>query len=823
MFSVSGGDDTRGKAVFIVTIVTLVATTVFVGARLVSRFGVLQHGSADDWSIIFAWLIAFGLSFSIIYGTVNGLGRHDADIPDLWRERLQQVEYAFTVLYNPALMVTKTSILIFYLRVAKTTEKLLKVASYITLVIANTAGIAFTLLFAFRCHPVSAAYSPLRSGKCISIVTLFLCSAPINIITDVAILVLPIPVLTRLRLPQRQKTILVFTFALGIFVTIVDVVRIYYLQQAAQIQDQARVGSGDDFSYNASLALMWSAVEVNVGIICACIPTLKPLIDRILPFFTAASHDSQLLLSAHSALPTRLSSIAYTADRMQSLVEHEMSMMAPPASLNVAHSRTMSSHVTDTSIYFGFVRMKRPNSMLKTKGKESFKYCTMVTILFFLKGFSYTIINAAIPAVAHQSTSQIRGLAAAYWGAYFFGPLTVGQWVLRNSGFKVTFVCGLCIYGTGALMFWPSAVLTSFPGFVISNFVVGFGLAVLETAGNTFLALCGPPRHAEYRLLLAQGVNSVGLFLSRLLSQKALFASVLDRPSLINVQWAYLTIALFTVILALFFYYMPLPEAGDTDLQLQSDDIGVYPDTPSIFTPRIPLIYLTLALAVFAQFSYTAAQECLSAGFDSLLTVLSIPNTSTPLTLSSENYGLVRHTTFALGRFIFAPLCLIFPPRTLLFLSFGGCIIFSALTTTLHMNINGLAGLIIVTFFLEGPIWPIIFAISLRGMGKRTKLAGALITAAASGAAPFPFVMWGIQQVPRKTVQYSFSVIVALFAFGTIYPIYLNLVPMARKQVDPVTLSSTEDRPFVHGFRPTDRRPDPGIRRLSKHLNGVIV
>jgi hypothetical protein len=58
MFSVSGGDS-RGEAVFIVTIVTLVATTVFVGARLVSRFGVLQHGSADDWSIIFAW-VSFG-------------------------------------------------------------------------------------------------------------------------------------------------------------------------------------------------------------------------------------------------------------------------------------------------------------------------------------------------------------------------------------------------------------------------------------------------------------------------------------------------------------------------------------------------------------------------------------------------------------------------------------------------------------------------------------------------------------------------------------------------------------------------------------------
>jgi fucose permease len=268
---------------------------------------------------------------------------------------------------------------------------------------------------------------------------------------------------------------------------------------------------------------------------------------------------------------------------------------------------------------------------------------------------------------------------------------------------------------------------------------------------------------------------------------------------------------------------MPLPEARDGDLQLQSDYIGVYYDTPSIITPRIPFIYLILALAVFAQFSYTTVQECLSTGFDSLLIILSIPNTSTTLTLLSENYVFVTHAAFALGRFIFAPLCLIFPPRTLLLLSFGGYIIFSALTTTLYINIDRLAGLIIVLFFFEGPIWPIIFAISLRRIGKRTKLAGALITTAASGGGLFPFVMWDIQQVSHKTAQYSFIIIVALFAFRAVYPIYLNLEPMARKQVNPVTLSSLEDRQIVHRFWPTDRRSDPSIRRLNKHINAVIV
>jgi fucose permease len=250
-----------------------------------------------------------------------------------------------------------------------------------------------------------------------------------------------------------------------------------------------------------------------------------------------------------------------------------------------------------------------------------------------------------------------------------------------------------------------------------------------------------------------------------------------------------------------FFYYLPLPEASNTDLQLQCDDLGISPSTPSILSPHLPLIYLTLALAVFAQFLYVAAQECMAAWFSILLTTLSTPYTSTPLTLSINNYTLVSLTTFAIARFIFGSLCLIFPPRILLLVTFCGGILVSALTTALHINVNALAAPALMFFFFEGPAWPLIFAIGLRGMGRNTKLAAAFLTASAGGGGLFPFAMWGVQNVSHKTVQYSFCVIVALFAFGAIFPLYLNLVPRARHQVDPanfiepISRRATETQP----------------------------
>ena len=748
-------------------------------------------------------------------------------------------------------MATKTSILIFYLRIARDTQKLLRIASYITLAIVNIAGFILTFLNAFQCSPVSAAYSPVSTGHCMSIVTIYLCQAPVNIITDLAILVLPIPVLTGMRLPQRQKTVLIFTFTLGIFVAIIDVVRIYYLQQAADNQTltHSRIGTGVDFSYNVSTALMWSAVEVNVGIICACIPTLKPLIHRIRPSMLVDRHRSgsdkcrTAFFDSHAASGANgrsheLSSISSHVPRIKPLPHHQQGMhledamdqmtflTATGTDAGIGRTQSTPTQGTDQTVYFGFIDMNRPRSMLRVRGREAFIYCTVVTTLFFLWGFSYGLLNslnAQISMVAHQSDSQTLGLTTAYFGAYFFGPLTVGQWVLRHGGFKATFICGLCIYGTGTLMFWPSAVLTSFPGFIICNFVVGFGLSILETAANPFIALCGPAKYAEYRLLLAQGVQAVGSVLSQILAERALFTSIVNDPTLIDVQWTYLAVALFTVLLALFFYYMPLPEASDIDLQLQSDDIGVYLTTPSILGPGIPLIYLTLALAVFAQFLYVAAQESMSAWFGVLLSMLAAPNTSTPLTLSLDSYSSLSHTTFALGRFIFAPLCLIIPPRILLLVTVVGGIISITLTMTLQINVNALATPALVFFFFEGPAWPLIFAIGLRGMGKRTKLAAACITASASGGGPFPFVQLGVIDLAHRSIQYSFCVIVALFAGMTIFPLYLNFVPAARHQVDPIEHSSLGDEGQLRNGRgPANGRPETLSRRMSRSFKAVI-
>ena len=131
-------------------------------------------------------------------------------------------------------MTLKTSILMFYLFLSKT-NKIFRWAIFATIVVVNAAGTALTMVNIFQCDPVSAAISFPADGdaKCFSIVTIYLSSAPVNLITDIAIFFLPLPILTQLRLPRKQKLILIITFSFGFFTAVVDVIRVAYLQSAA--------------------------------------------------------------------------------------------------------------------------------------------------------------------------------------------------------------------------------------------------------------------------------------------------------------------------------------------------------------------------------------------------------------------------------------------------------------------------------------------------------------------------------------------------------------------------------------------------------------
>lgn len=122
-------------------------------------------------------------------------------------------------------MAAKSSILVFYLNLTQGTKRFRR-ANYITLFVVNAGGLTLTIFAVLDCIPLGT------KEHCTEVFTLALASSPLNIVTDVTILFLPIPLLTRMRIPWRQKVVLLITFSAGISVIVVDVIRIAFLQNA---------------------------------------------------------------------------------------------------------------------------------------------------------------------------------------------------------------------------------------------------------------------------------------------------------------------------------------------------------------------------------------------------------------------------------------------------------------------------------------------------------------------------------------------------------------------------------------------------------------
>jgi fucose permease len=588
---------------------------------------------------------------------------------------------------------------------------------------------------------------------------------------------------------------------------------------------------------------MWSAVEVNTGIICACVPSLKPLAARVLPRMIKGSADT----SPHGrssitntgiaerptvpradtapAAPLEIQSVSRMAPRshtdqgptpntlqstnIQSEESLEMTdFLTRSGPSDDTESTTVTSDASpplDVTTFYDFVNVKNPKSMLAMSNKESVPPVALTTILFFLWGIGYgflDILNNQFTLIDGIDTWGSLGLHAAYYGGYLVSPLTVGRFILKKWGFKSSFIAGLFIYACGALIFWPSAVLASFPAFILSNFVVGCGFGVLEMAADPFIALCGPLENAEIRLNLSQGIQATASILSSILAEKLAFRSVETAAGLVRVQWTYLAIALFVLLLAAAFYYLPIPEATDGDLQELSDRRK---DDISARVLGIPVVWLTFGLAAFSQFWYVSCQEVLVLSFGQYVQQ-QLPQGRDGL--QGYDFLSIGRGLFAAGRFLAAFANIFIKPRWILLVSYIGLIVFAVLAKELH----GMAGVAIgmMLFFWESGVFSITLAISLRGMGRHTKTASAIMATAIGGGTGYPFFQELASVRNNNNVASSYVVLVAGYAAASIFPLYLMLVPAAKKQVDPVLNDSLYRRTPLRGQRSRNGRSRAG-------------
>ncbi|KAF1974221.1 hypothetical protein BU23DRAFT_532214 [Bimuria novae-zelandiae CBS 107.79] len=216
----------------------------------------------EDLWIIAAAALAMGGIIASSYAVEYGLGKRLNVLTDTSLEDIQKALYAATIIYVATIGISKLSIAIFLARLACTPVH----KTFVTIMYAVISCwiFVFTVEVIFQC----ALPQPLGAfrGKCIAILPFGVIWTIIDILTDVAMILLPFHVICKLHLPTRKRAVIISVFALRMLLILLSIARIIALARALQ--------SGDP-SFDAIPYAIAAQAHSTLSVTIACTPALK--------------------------------------------------------------------------------------------------------------------------------------------------------------------------------------------------------------------------------------------------------------------------------------------------------------------------------------------------------------------------------------------------------------------------------------------------------------------------------------------------------------------------------------------------------------------
>jgi FHS family L-fucose permease-like MFS transporter len=382
----------------------------------------------------------------------------------------------------------------------------------------------------------------------------------------------------------------------------------------------------------------------------------------------------------------------------------------------------------------------------------------LVTSLFFLWGLAYgllDVLNKHFQETLNITRQRSTLLQAAYFGAYFLIALPAGIF-MNKAGYKKGIMAGLLLYATGALLFYPSASMASFPFFLLSLFILASGLTFLETAANPYITVLGKPETSEFRLNLSQSFNGVGSFIGPIIGGMLFFGNEKTagtEGNLDNVKLVYIGIAAIVLIVCWIFFRTPMPEIKEDSMVSEAAATS-----PKKLSGQSHFIW-----AVITQFFYVAAQVGIAALFINYCTEKNVG-------ISNEQasyYLSASLLLFTIGRFAGTAIMKFIAPNKLLALYAVINIILCAIAVWFDGMLPIYA--LMAIFFFESIMFPTIFALGVKNLGADTKRGSSFIIMSIVGGAVMPYVMgWMADQYST-----AFAYIIPMFCF--LFVVYYGL------------------------------------------------
>lgn len=253
--------------------ITLPLAILATAGRFASRRMIKAKLNASDYMCIASLIGVLAFAALTLESIKYGFGKHVKTLSPENLETFLKIFYAAEMFYVYNITAIKITILLLYVSVFP--SKGFAIAA--RFIAAICCGWAIACLFGaiFSCTPVRGFWDHSIPSKCLNSSKFFIGNAAPNIATDVAILCLPMRELWRLHMSTKTKIAVSGFFLAGGFVVIASSVRLALIVH----QDLS------DPTYGLVTIFTWSNIEINTGLMSACLPTMRPLLQKVWPTF----------------------------------------------------------------------------------------------------------------------------------------------------------------------------------------------------------------------------------------------------------------------------------------------------------------------------------------------------------------------------------------------------------------------------------------------------------------------------------------------------------------------------------------------------------
>jgi len=393
----------------------------------------------------------------------------------------------------------------------------------------------------------------------------------------------------------------------------------------------------------------------------------------------------------------------------------------------------------------------------------------LISSLFFLWGVAHGMLdtlNKHFQNMLNLSKAQSGMIQFSVYTAYFLMALPAGYF-MRRFGYKKGIILGLSLFSAGAFLITGTTSFESFWIFLICLFIMGCGLATLETAANPYTTKLGPKDSAERRINFSQSFNGLAWVIGPLVG---LFIygnnSNVEGQKLSSMILPYCVIGGVVLTVALIFVFTKLPEIKEEEITVE----GAGDTSGSSFSSRPLSKQSHFVLGVIAQFCYVAAQ---TGVFSYLINFVTDSNQEPHFQVANGPYFLsIGFLLFMIGRMSGSYLMRIFKPTRML-------AIYAAVCALLLPVVSIKAGWISLialygVFFFMSIMFPTIFALGIKDLGPKTKKASSFLVMSIVGGAVFPPLMGLIAD--KYSMSVGFYAPIPLFAFILYYALKGHVV-----------------------------------------------